>query len=289
MSLRFLPFLALPFLALFYTPARYVSHRDATAESINLALRRTADGLLRAAGDSTSRIPAIEQTGQDVWRIQLEKPFDYDQLPVLLKTSFELFDIQKPYEVAIRRCEDSIIELGYREFDYKLNFNTPCAGREMPEGCHYIEVRFLKTENNSIAIIKIIASLLLLGGMAAFWYWRRPKIQPIPETPAPATDWLKFGNSQLEMAGQTLVCDGVRHSLTFREAKLLRLFASNPGNLLERDYIIQQVWADEGVLVGRSVDVFVSRLRKKLADDPTIGIVSVHGVGYRLEIGKLGN
>ena len=75
--------------------------------------------------------------------------------------------------------------------------------------------------------------------------------------------------------------------LTFRETKLLRLFATNPDRLLERDVILRQVWADEGVLVGRSVDVFVSRLRKKLAADPSVGIAAVHGVGYRLETGKL--
>lgn len=69
---------------------------------------------------------------------------------------------------------------------------------------------------------------------------------------------------------------------------MLCLFASSPNQLLERDFILQQVWADEGVLVGRSVDMFVSRLRKKLALDPSIGIVAVHGVGYRLETGKVG-
>lgn len=74
--------------------------------------------------------------------------------------------------------------------------------------------------------------------------------------------------------------------MTFRETKLLRLFASSPDQLLEREFILNQVWADEGVLVGRSIDVFVSRLRKKIAADPSIGIVAIHGVGYRLETGK---
>lgn len=53
---------------------------------------------------------------------------------------------------------------------------------------------------------------------------------------------------------------------------------------MERDSIIQQVWADEGVLVGRSVDVFVSRLRKKLADDTSVVLAVVHGIGYRMEV-----
>ena len=65
----------------------------------------------------------------------------------------------------------------------------------------------------------------------------------------------------------------------------MHLFVTHANQILERSTIIEKVWADEGVLVGRSVDMFVSRLRKMLKDDPTIQIVAVHGIGYRLEMG----
>jgi DNA-binding response OmpR family regulator len=65
---------------------------------------------------------------------------------------------------------------------------------------------------------------------------------------------------------------------------LLDLFCQNKNQLLPREEILEYVWGDEGVIVGRSVDVFVSRLRKKLKPDDNIKITSVHGVGYRLEI-----
>jgi DNA-binding response OmpR family regulator len=98
-------------------------------------------------------------------------------------------------------------------------------------------------------------------------------------------NWISFGQTRLDVANQLMVCQGVQQHLTFRETKLLRLFAENPDRLLERDYILQQVWADEGILVGRSIDVFVSRLRKKLAADATLSIVAVHGIGYRMAVG----
>ncbi|MEI6411869.1 MAG: winged helix-turn-helix domain-containing protein, partial [Bacteroidota bacterium] len=167
---------------------------------------------------------------------------------------------------------------------------VPCSGRDMPEGCHYIEVEFSETSHSSTFwALKYIVLLLAMGGIAGFWFARRqkPKSGPVADAPgAGETDWLEFGHSRLDVSGQILVCGGVSHPLTFRETKLLRLFASNPDRLLERDEILRQVWADEGVLVGRSVDVFVSRLRKKLAGDGSVGIVAVHGVGYRLETGK---
>ena len=82
----------------------------------------------------------------------------------------------------------------------------------------------------------------------------------------------------------TLSIGGQTHTLTYRENKLLHLFAHSPNEVLERAEIMARVWEDEGVVVGRSLDVFVSRLRKYLKADPAVQIKSVHGIGYRLEI-----
>jgi hypothetical protein len=291
--MRFLPLLALPFLAWLLPPVSETTSGDFSSEKVNLALRRTADGLLRAMGDSTSRIPAIEHADANTWRVRLDQPFQYEQLPGLLQASLELHGIRRPYEVAIRDCSDGTIDLGYHQADVVYppdNGTVPCSGRDMPEGCHYIEVEFSETSQSSTFwAIKYGVLLLAMGGIVGFWFARRqkPKSGPVADAPAVGeTDWLEFGHSRLDVSGQILVCAGVSHPLTFRETKLLRLFASNPDRLLERDEILRQVWADEGVLVGRSVDVFVSRLRKKLAGDGSLGIVAVHGVGYRLETGK---
>lgn len=286
-SLSLLLLLVLPLLAWLYPIDKKQSGGAYTPESVNLALRRTADALLRAAGDSTSRIPAIEQTGQDIWQVRLEKPFDYDQLPAQLQASLDVYNIKNPYEVTVRRCTDDVIDLGYLKLDFIKKQMVPCSGREMPEGCHYIEIKFLGfTQNKLFEASNLFYFFLIISGIGGFLILNRKKKVPPAPANKPEPDWLELGNSRLDVAGQVLICNGATQSLTFRETKLLRLFATNIGHLLERDYIIQQVWADEGVLVGRSVDVFVSRLRKKLAVDPSVGIVAVHGVGYRLENGK---
>jgi DNA-binding response OmpR family regulator len=92
-----------------------------------------------------------------------------------------------------------------------------------------------------------------------------------------------FGNSTFDVNGQLLNSGGERYSLTFREAKLLQVLVENMERVVERDYLIQSVWVEEGVLVSRSLDVFVSRLRKKLSNDDSVSIVAVHGVGYRFQ------
>ena len=280
---------ALPVLVLLVSVAPSQNIEDLSPEKINLALRRTADGLLRASGDSTSRIPAVEQVDAEIWRIRLDQPFEYEELPGLLQASLDLHGIKRPYEVAVRRCADATIDLGYHQLDVLQEGDVPCAGREMPLGCHYIEITFLKNGGKSLLRPATAGLMLLsLGGLLGFWFFRRQRsIVAAAPGAAGETKWLEFGNSRLNVASQLLVCGGIRQNLTFRETKLLRLFADNPDHLLEREHILRHVWEDEGVLVGRSVDVFVSRLRKKLAADPTLRIVAVHGVGYRLETGKV--
>ena len=88
----------------------------------------------------------------------------------------------------------------------------------------------------------------------------------------------------MDLENQMLYSANTQHNLTFREAKLLHLFIKHPNQVLERDFILKSVWEDEGVTVGRSIDVFVSRLRKLLQEDASLKIVAVHGVGYRLEV-----
>lgn len=75
-------------------------------------------------------------------------------------------------------------------------------------------------------------------------------------------------------------------SLTDKECKVLELLHKNFGELIPRETLMQKVWIDEGVITGRSLDMFVSKLRKKLSSDPELRITNVHGKGYKLEIAE---
>ncbi len=73
-------------------------------------------------------------------------------------------------------------------------------------------------------------------------------------------------------------------TLTQKEAEVLKLLFQNRDRVLKREEILKQVWGDDDYFMGRSMDVFISKLRKYLKDDPAIQIVNYHGVGYRLEV-----
>ena len=72
--------------------------------------------------------------------------------------------------------------------------------------------------------------------------------------------------------------------LTHKEAEVLRLLSENKNRVLKREEILKAVWGDDDYFLGRSMDVFISKLRKYLKDDPNVQIVNYHGVGFRLEV-----
>jgi DNA-binding response OmpR family regulator len=87
-----------------------------------------------------------------------------------------------------------------------------------------------------------------------------------------------------DFSNQEIRSDKGTITLTNKEAKLLKLFCANVNNVISRDTIQKTIWEDEGYFVGRSMDVFISRLRKLLKDDPSVSIINVHGVGYKLQV-----
>jgi DNA-binding response OmpR family regulator len=70
-------------------------------------------------------------------------------------------------------------------------------------------------------------------------------------------------------------------SLTQREAELLKLFLDNKNKVLKREYILTALWGNDDYFMGRSLDVFISRLRKILAHEKQISIENLHGIGFR--------
>jgi DNA-binding response OmpR family regulator len=76
-------------------------------------------------------------------------------------------------------------------------------------------------------------------------------------------------------------------TLTSKESKLLKLFCIHRNKVIERDIILKAIWEDEGYFVGRSMDVFVSRLRKIFKDNNRVSIQTIHGVGYKLNIDQV--
>lgn len=277
--------IVLIFLCSFQTTTSFKA--QVSEDRIQLALRRTADRLLRISGDDSSRIEILRGPDSSAWWIQIEAGINYDSLPELLQSSLQLHGLHTPYSVLIRRCDNHQIDLGYHQFDLWNQESTPCAGRTLTPACRYIEIQFQSVHQNSWfspATAGISGLLFLSAGLITVWMYRRKISNPKITSTGNPENLILLGSSYFDPEEMILVFQNQQQKLTFREAKLLSLFASNKQKLLERDFIMKEVWEDEGVLVGRSLDMFVSRLRKKLSADTSIRINAVHGIGYRMEL-----
>lgn len=259
------------------------------AERVNLALRRTAHHLLAEKGDSTSRIAPVQQLNATTFLVRLERPFEYTRLPALLQQSLDVHEISNDYDVAVLDCSNGELQLGYNFLDFKDKNEVPCVGRKQEGGCYNLQVSFRNvTDTSSSKNTSWWAwplGVLLLGGALLLWQkTEKPVVDQAELSVKKPEETILLGQTSFNIANQSVEIAGEIYTLTYREAKLLNLFVRHPNQLLERDFILKSVWEDEGIIVGRSVDVFVSRLRKLLQPDPGLRIVAVHGVGYRLEV-----
>jgi DNA-binding response OmpR family regulator len=72
-------------------------------------------------------------------------------------------------------------------------------------------------------------------------------------------------------------------TLTQKEAEVFRYFMSRPNSVIKRSELLENIWGEDDYFLGRSLDVFISRLRKYIKDDASLEIVNLHGVGFKLE------
>ncbi len=91
-----------------------------------------------------------------------------------------------------------------------------------------------------------------------------------------------IGKFVFDYSHQTLTLDDNVQRLTAKESDLLRMFAVNFNQLVDRNTTLQKIWKDDSYFAARSMDVYITKLRKYLKGDPTVEIANVHGVGFKL-------
>ncbi|RYY41839.1 MAG: winged helix family transcriptional regulator [Chitinophagaceae bacterium] len=248
--------------------------------------------LLRAAGDSSSLVPAVQQE-PDSYRLSLPASWSLptDSVVAIVNRSLQTAGRGDDFVVNLVARGGEQVYFGYALSDEGGKTLVPCLGRTLPARGYNLEVRFHEGSRGGwrtagAATLALLALGLFARGalgtrrspVAAAPAQQAVEIRPVHDT------HLHIGRYRFVPEEQCLYLEGTRIALTSKEARLLELFATRPNELIDRKEL-QRVWEDEGVIVGRSLDVFVSRLRKKLEADSSIAIVGVTGKGYRLEVG----
>jgi len=94
----------------------------------------------------------------------------------------------------------------------------------------------------------------------------------------------KLGSYSFDYTSQIISRAGITQKLSTKEAELLRLLCLKKNEVLTREEALLNIWHDDNYFNGRSMDVFLSKIRKYLKDDPSVEIINVHGRGYKLLI-----
>jgi len=92
-----------------------------------------------------------------------------------------------------------------------------------------------------------------------------------------------LGDYTFDAANMLLKHNSSERTLTRKETALLRILARNKNKLVAREMILNEVWGNDDYFLGRSMDVFIAKLRKYLKEDPQLSITNVHGAGFKLE------
>ena len=92
----------------------------------------------------------------------------------------------------------------------------------------------------------------------------------------------RIGQFTFDTQKQLLCLGDEQRKLTTKENELLALLCSHANEILQRDFALKTIWIDDNYFNARSMDVYITKLRKHLKDDPQIEIINIHGKGYKL-------
>jgi DNA-binding response OmpR family regulator len=93
-----------------------------------------------------------------------------------------------------------------------------------------------------------------------------------------------IGHHTFDYSNHLLSSPSGERRLTRREAELLRLLCLNINTLLRRDIALKTIWGEDDYFMGRSMDVYITKLRKLLGSDPSVSIINIHNTGFKLEV-----
>lgn len=291
--IRCLPFLFV--LILGQTCLASKHETEVNDQHLEVSMRMIGHQILLSQGDSVSRVQPIERDGNK-FRIRFENDFGFhpDSLAAVIDSVILATGIAEEYIVQVLTCEFEEVAHSYEVGKHRNVL--ACSGRAQPVGCYILQLTLvadlseepvaeensesdngvLVTYSEPLTLIGLLILVVLaLGGLILFLKNRNKDVEEDPNI-------IHLGEYQFNKRTMELILGEERIELTSKECDLLQLLYESVNDTVERDTILRMVWNDEGDYVGRTLDVFISKLRKKLEADSSIKIANIRGVGYKL-------
>ncbi len=247
-------------------------------------LRRIGHEILLQSGDSTTRVLPVKKIAENEYQIRFENEFTF-QTDSLVNTTQRLLakdPIASDYVVNVLNCSNSSVVYGFAVSKNKKEDIIACIGRKQPVSCYRITIKF-KPDGITLARNKYFLGGLSFLAFVSFIFLR--SIKPRKALSIDENNKIfTFGSVLFDAQQRQLLINKISIDLTGTETRLLLIFALSPNETIERSRLQKEIWEDEGVIVGRSLDMFISKLRKKLELDPNSNIVVIRSKGYKLEV-----
>lgn len=267
-----------------------ISKNTNAQKHIEVSMRMIGHQVLLNAGDSTSLVLPIEREDNQ-YRIRFSSDFELDpgQLITTVSEVFQETDIAKGYIVEVVKCGTNEVVHSYEIGDTTNPDILACRTRNQTKECYSLLITLLNpsvelnaikdqaevNEGSLVYSLLGLGALLLVGGGLLYLKSKRSaqKLNP---------DLVQIGQFQFDKKNDELILNQQRIELSSKESNLLTLLFEALNSTVEREVILNLVWGDNGDYIGRTLDVFISKLRKKLEGDSNLKIVNVRGVGYKL-------
>jgi hypothetical protein len=250
-------------------------------KNTQVAIRMIGHQIMLASGDSSSRVLPVETIG-NTYKLRFESEFEFkpNHLVSLIDSLAKTHKISDHYIVEVEECKSTRVIYSYEMGLTSQTNLVPCENRIQPKACYTLSITLLdKKEQLKATSSSRIWEFSLLFSVAAFGVFMALKKKK--KTKAQLTD---LGNFELDEKNMLLIIDSQKIELSGMELKLLVLLLKYKNEIVPKELILNTVWGDEGDYIGRTLDVFISKLRKKLAQDTTVKIINIRGVGYKLVV-----
>lgn len=247
-----------------------------------IGTRKIGDALLMQAGDTTSHVLPVEKLSGETYELRFERKLaiEPEALVTIIRKTFAK---SRPtdYIVNVLDCATHKIVYGYDVSNLETKATVPCLGRNLPFGCYVVRIKF---RENAPDIKKEAILILAVALFFPFFIFRFRKKKSLPQKLPNSNQTISIGTILFDVKNKCLITTEATINLTAKESRLLLIFAQNPNETIDRSRLQKEIWEDDGIIVGRSLDVFISKLRKKLESDTAVQLLNVHGKGYKLQI-----
>lgn len=264
---------------------RSLDETDYATKKAMLVVRDIGHKVLIQAGDFSSRILPVKEISKQTFQLEFQSSFSFmpDSLVSIVRKNIAASDISDNYMVNVLQCSSKQIVYGFEIAPMQNNI-VPCRGRAQPLSCYTIQITFADFGDTRL-LPRGYDYLVALIGFCVVALMGNNYLQKTKKTVAVEdTDCIQIGSYYFHQNKQVLKSQSGTVVLSGKESKILGILATHQNELIIRDRLLKEVWEDDGVFTGRSLDMFISKLRKRFKEDPTVNIVNVHGKGYKLEV-----